>query len=58
MGGSERVILSRTLIGLISWKGGFMSASSIRVMPALQMSAWREVGGREGDEGRGIEIEG
>ena len=35
------MILSSTLMGDMAWKGGFMSASSISVMPTLQMSAWR-----------------
>ena len=38
--GSDFVILSTTRIGLISWYGGFMSASSINVIPALQTSAF------------------
>ena len=38
--GSDFVILSTTRIGLISWYGGFMSASSISVIPALQTSAF------------------
>ena len=48
VGGSERTIFSTTLIGLISWWGGFISASSIKVIPALQISAYitqRERGG-------------
>ena len=43
-------------MGDISWKGGFMSASSIRVIPVLQMSACRQEeegggggGGKEGE---------
>ena len=35
------MILSSTLMGDMAWNGGFMSASSISVMPTLQMSAWR-----------------
>ena len=53
MAGSDFVILSTTRIGLISWNGGFMSANSINVIPALHTSAYRGGRGRErGGEGR------
>lgn len=57
--GSDFVILSTTRIGLISWNGGFMSANSINVIPALHTSAYRGGRGRErggigeGGEGQG-----
>ena len=44
-------------MGDISWYGGFISASSIRVIPALHTSAYLGEGGggmrREEDGGRG-----
>ena len=49
--GSDFVILSTTRIGLISWNGGFMSANSINVIPALHTSAY--TWGGEGREGQG-----
>ncbi len=39
VGGSDFAIFSRTLIGFISWLGGSICASSIRVTPRDQMSA-------------------
>ena len=38
-GGSALGILNNTLMGCMSWYGGCISASSIRVMPADQISA-------------------
>lgn len=42
VGGSALGILKRTLIGLISWYGGCISASSINVIPADQTSHWNK----------------
>ena len=39
VGGSDLAIFSRTLMGFISWLGGSIWASSIRVTPRDQMSA-------------------
>ena len=38
LGGSDFWILSSTLMGVISWKGGSIWANSMRVTPRLQMS--------------------
>lgn len=44
VGGSDFAILSKTLIGFISWFGGSTCASSIKVIPRDQMSALESYG--------------
>lgn len=44
VGGSDFAILSKTLIGFISWLGGSICASSIKVIPRDQMSALESYG--------------
>ena len=44
VGGSDLAIFSSTLMGFISWLGGSICASSIRVTPRDQMSALKSYG--------------